>query len=88
MLHSVSISTLKNHTGDVLERARREHVQLERFGKPIAVIIPYEDYLARRLEEDAYWGRLADNAIKGEEPIGYEATQRLIEHVMSLPDET
>ena len=87
MLHSVSISTLKNHTGEVLERARREPVQLERFGKPIAVIIPYEDYITRRNEEDAYWGKLADEAIESSQPIGHEATKKLIEYYLSLPDE-
>lgn len=86
MNHTVSISTLKNHIGDVLDRARNEPVTLERFGKPIAVIVPYHDYQQQRQREDAYWYKLSQEALN-EGMIGHEATQKLMLDILSKSHE-
>ncbi len=46
---------LKTKTGECLDSARKEPVEIGKNGKPIAVLIAYEDYDRLAKLENEYW---------------------------------
>ena len=60
ILGVVDLTTLKKSPGEVIERAQREAVHVERYGKPAAVIISQEAYERFEKLEDAFWAQVID----------------------------
>tara|TARA_B100000745_G_C20145053_1_gene392623 strand:+ start:1410 stop:1676 length:267 start_codon:yes stop_codon:yes gene_type:complete len=44
MMHALSANEAKTHFGDMLLRAQRAPVQINKNGKPVAVVISAEEY--------------------------------------------
>ncbi len=49
----------KNEFGHMLDTARREPVTIEKNGRPVAVVVPIEDYERLSAIEDAWWAQRA-----------------------------
>ena len=61
---TVSAGQLRQHLADMLNRARyaKDHIVVERNGKPVATIIPLDDLETLEALEDAADARAADEA--------------------------
>jgi antitoxin Phd len=63
-MQHISATNLKNHLGQYLEAAIKEPVIVEKSGRPVSVVISYEEF-QRLLEiEDQLWGASALKAEK------------------------
>ncbi len=63
---NVTATELNKHPGTYLDQAAKEPVVIEKFGRPVVVIVSYEHYLKL---EDAFWGEKALEA-KKEKSLG------------------
>ncbi len=54
-MKTVTATELKVKTGETLDAAQREHVAIEKNGRPIAVIVPQADYERLIHLENDYW---------------------------------
>lgn len=64
---------VKNRFGEYMEKAQKEPVTVEKTGRPYVVLVSQEEYERLVKLEDAYWGRKAEEAVKGGF-LGSEAT--------------
>ena len=53
--HTVDLTTLKTKPGEVLDKVKNTPITVERYGKPVAIIITPEQYERFENLEDAYW---------------------------------
>jgi prevent-host-death family protein len=75
----------KQSFGQLLDDAQREPVQIERNGRPVAVVISAAEFERFEALEDAYWGRLAEEAEK-EGYLGVEESERLLKSYLHAED--
>jgi prevent-host-death family protein len=61
-MHEVNSTDLKSRFGEYLDMARVEPVQVKRTGRPVAVLMSWEEYEHLQAVEDAYWGARAEAA--------------------------
>ena len=56
----------KNNFGEILTTSQREPVVIEKNGKPVGVLISYEEFkdYQETVLSDRYWGDLADKSGK------------------------
>lgn len=58
-MKSASATEIKKHFGAFLDRSRSEPVAIQRTGRPVAVLLSWEEYERLMALEDAYWGQQA-----------------------------
>ncbi|MDD2851597.1 MAG: type II toxin-antitoxin system Phd/YefM family antitoxin [Desulfuromonadaceae bacterium] len=56
---------VKNHFGQILDITRTEPVTVEKQGRPVAVILSFEEYHRLAKLDDSYWGERAVKALAG-----------------------
>lgn len=61
---TMSASDAKNNFGELLEDARKNPVKIERNGRPVAVVISYEEFERMEALEDAWWAKQAEDVVK------------------------
>jgi prevent-host-death family protein len=54
-MKKVTATELKTKTGECLDRAQREPIEIEKNGRAIAVLVAYEDYERLSRLENEYW---------------------------------
>src|SRR5438876_11452108 len=72
-----SATEVKNRFGEFLERALREPVEVEKSGRPVAVLLSREEYDRLQAMEDRYWGDRAIEAARSGH-IGHDEAMRLL----------
>lgn len=65
MMKETAATTAKNGFGHLIEMAMTEPVAIEKKGRPIAVLISFDEYKRLIELEDRYWGERALKAIDG-----------------------
>ncbi len=55
----VSATELKNRLGQYLGRVALEPVAVEKNGRPVAVLLSFEEYEALQRSDDHFWGQAA-----------------------------
>ena len=61
-MQTVSATDIKNHFGEYLEIARDHPVQVNKTGRPVAVLMSWQDYERLAQMEDDYWAMKAKKA--------------------------
>ncbi len=56
---TVSATEIKNRFGQYLARAAVEPVAVEKNGRPVAVLLAFDEYELLQRADDAFWGELA-----------------------------
>jgi len=59
---TVSATEIKNRLGQYLARAVLEPVAIEKNGRPVAVLLSFEEYELLQRSDDAFWGQAAQAA--------------------------
>jgi prevent-host-death family protein len=83
----VTATELKTKTGECLDRAQKEPLEIEKNGRAIAVLIAHEDYERLSQLENAYWLARA-NASESSGYIGADATADFFKGMLSNNAET
>ncbi len=84
-MKTVAAKQAKQSFGQLLDDAQREPVRIERNGRPVAVVISAAEFERFEALEDAYWGRLAEEAEK-EGYLGAEESERLLKSYLHAED--
>lgn len=63
-MRNTAATTVKNNFGQILEITRTEPVTVEKQGRPVAVILSFEEYQRLAELEDRVWGERAAKAIE------------------------
>jgi antitoxin Phd len=63
-MRSTAATQVKNHFGQILEITRTEPVTVEKQGRPVAVILSFEEYQRLAELEDRIWGERAAKALE------------------------
>ncbi|WP_028987362.1 type II toxin-antitoxin system Phd/YefM family antitoxin [Thermicanus aegyptius] len=58
----LSATDLRRRFGEVIEDAKLEPVLIEKGGRPVVVVLSYEDYQRLQDLEDEWWGEQARKA--------------------------
>ena len=82
-MQSMSAADAERGFGELLDRARREPVVITEEGREVAVVLSKEEFERLEALEDAYWGRLAEEAEK-EGYLGVEESERLLKSYLNL----
>lgn len=72
VMRCTAATEVKNHFGQILDITRTEPVTVEKQGRPVAVILSFEEYNRLAKLDDSYWGEravkaLADGFLKEDE---------------------
>ncbi len=84
-MKSMTAADAKRGFGSLLDAAQREPVTITKKGREVAVLLSKQDFERLEALEDAYWGRLAQEAEK-EGFIGVDATQKLLDDLLHAED--
>lgn len=82
---SMTAGDAKRSFGVLLDRAQREPVTITKNGREVAVLVSKEDFERLEALEDAYWGRLAEEAEK-EGYVGPEEGEKLLSRLLNAKD--
>lgn len=63
-MQTVSATDIKNRFGEYIEISRDGPVQVNRTGRPVAVLMSWKEYERISALEDSYWAMLAQQAEK------------------------
>ena len=58
-LKTVSATEMKNRLGQYLARIAVEPVGIEKNGRPVAVLLSFEEYELLQRSDDSFWGQAA-----------------------------
>jgi antitoxin Phd len=56
---TVSATEIKNRLGQYLSRVALEPVAIEKNGRPVAVLLSFEEYELLQHSDDSFWGQAA-----------------------------
>ncbi len=81
-MKKVSATTLKTKTGECLDTAQKEPIEIEKNGRTVAVLIAHEDYQRLAKLENDYWLARLEAAEKAGY-LGAEATAAFFKEMLS-----
>jgi antitoxin Phd len=75
-MQQVTATEIKNRLGQFLARVAVEPVTIEKNGRPVAVLLAYEEYEALQRSDDHFWGEAvraaeAEGFLSAEDSLGY-----------------
>ncbi len=82
---TISATYAKNNFGELLDNVSKNPVKIERNGRPVAVVLSYDEF--RRIEalEDAWWAKKAEEAIK-EGFLGQDESEKFLAEMLNAKD--
>ncbi|MBN2204062.1 MAG: type II toxin-antitoxin system Phd/YefM family antitoxin [Thermoleophilia bacterium] len=80
-MKTVSATEIKNRFGQYLARVAVEPVAVEKNGRPVAVLVAFEEYELLQRADDAFWGELARAA----EAEGFVSADESLRRLQSAP---
>jgi prevent-host-death family protein len=72
----------KDSFGLLLDTAQREPVTIEKKGRPVAVVLSFDDYRRFEALEDEWWGKQALKAKKGGS-AGVKRSAKLLDELLN-----
>ena len=72
--------------GQILDKAQQEPVAIHQNGRPVAVVLSYEDYERLEALEDAWWAMKAETAAKEGDWLGSEESEQYMRDVLNASD--
>ncbi len=61
-MKTATATDVKNRFGEYLEQARSEPIEVRKTGRPVAVLIAWDEYERLRALDDAWWAEQARRA--------------------------
>lgn len=84
-MKTVSATEIKNRLGQYLARVAVEPVGIEKNGRPIAVLLSFEEYELLQRSDDFFWGQAA-LAAEAEGFLSVEDSLKYVQHEASAED--
>lgn len=78
---TVSATEIKNRLGQYLARVAVEPVAVEKNGRPVAVLLSFEEYELLQRSDDYFWGQAARAA----EAEGFLSVEESLKYVQDGP---
>jgi prevent-host-death family protein len=80
-MKTATATDVKNRFGEYLERARTETIEVRKTGRPVAVLLGWDEYARLIALDDAWW---AEQARKAERKgyVGPTKTMKLVKRRM------
>jgi len=82
---TVSATEIKNRLGQYLGRVAVEPVAIEKNGRPVAVLLSFEEYEVLQRSDDAFWGEAA-RAAEAEGFLSVESSLRRLRDAPASED--
>lgn len=80
-----SAKEAKDSFGRLIDTALQEPVEIQKKGRPVAVIISLDEYKRLQAHEDAWWAGEAEKAVK-EGFIGVEESEKFLSGLLNAKD--
>lgn len=84
-MKTVSATEIKNRLGQYLARVAVEPVAVEKNGRPVAVLLSFEEYEVLQRSDDRFWGEAA-RAAEAEGFLTVEESLRYVQDGTSAAD--
>ncbi len=84
-MKTVSATEIKNRFGLYLGRVAVEPVAVEKNGRPVAVLLSFDEYEALQRSDDAFWGDAA-RAAEAEGFLSVEESLKLLQEPPAADD--
>lgn len=85
-MNSFTASTAKNKFGELLDRARREPVIIEKHSRPNAVLMAYEEYQRLQRIEERLLAARADEIVGKGKWLGVKESEKLLDDILNEND--
>jgi prevent-host-death family protein len=82
-MREVSATEVKSRFGEYLDIARAEPVQVRHTGRPVAVLMSWDEYEHLQATEDAYWAARAKAAEESGTFLGHEESMKLLNDLLN-----
>lgn len=80
-----SAKQAKDEFGRLIDTALQEPVEIQKKGRPVAVLVSLDEYKRLQALEDAWWAAEASKAIK-EGFVGVEASEKFLKSLLNVKD--
>ena len=84
-MNTVSATEIKNRLGQYLARVAVEPVAIEKNGRPVAVLLSFEEYELLQRSDDFFWGQAA-RAAEAEGFLSAEDSLKYLQNGPSVED--
>jgi len=84
-VNTVSATEIKNRLGQYLARVAVEPVAIEKNGRPVAVLLSFEEYELLQRSDDFFWGQAA-RAAEAEGFLSAGESLKYLQHGASAED--
>lgn len=81
-MNNITASAAKNKFGELLDKARREPVVIERHARPNAVLMAYEEYQYLKGLEEKLLAAQADAVVERNEWSGVEESEKMLADIL------
>lgn len=81
-MNNITASAAKNKFGELLDKARREPVVIERHARPNAVLMAYEEYQYLKGLEEKLLAAQADAVVEKNEWSGVEESEKMLADIL------
>jgi prevent-host-death family protein len=85
-MRQVNATDFKNHLGEFLDMVRDEPIQVRRSGRPVAVLVSWEEYEHLQSLEDAYSAAKARAAQQSGQFLSHEEWMKLLTDLLIRHD--
>lgn len=82
-MNSITASVAKNKFGEMLDKARREPVIIEKHARPNAVLMAYEEYQYLKGLEEELLAERADAIVAKDKWLSIEESGKLLDDILN-----
>ena len=84
-MKTFSAKEAKDAFGRLIDTAHQEPVEIQKKGRPVAVLVSLDEYKRLQAHEDAWWAAEADKAAK-EGFIGVDESEKFLAGLLNAKD--
>ena len=84
-MRKFSAKEAKDNFGELLDTAQREPVEIQKKGRPVAVIVSLDEYQRLESLEDTWWANEAKKALK-EGSLGTKESESFLAGLLNAKD--
>jgi len=81
IMDTISAKDAKNNFGKLLMDAQRDPIQIQKHGRPVAVVISAKEYAEMEAMEDSYWSARANEVLKNPNWASKEEVEELFAEI-------
>jgi prevent-host-death family protein len=84
-MKKISATEAKDNFGELIDTAQREPVEIQKKGRPVAVVVSLDEFKRLEAIENSWWAKEAQKALK-EGMLGKNESEKLLAGLLNAKD--